>query len=177
MTDLATTLAGCVARFAERRADRSVFGFETAKNPRFARIRRRYLGASGSADPNDLRGSNPATAFTMSIRTVPARNMIPQHCHEVEEVFCILDGQCMVRRFADGEATEFSFGRWDLVKLPVSLQHELPNTGDVDCQVQTQRAAPQPRRPQYEDPELLALHAAATPQAMPRPVPPQPAPA
>jgi hypothetical protein len=57
------------------------------------------------------------------------------------------------------------------MKLPAGLQHELHNTGDIDCQVQTLRSAPQPRRPHYGDPELLALQAAATPQAVPQPVP------
>jgi hypothetical protein len=42
-------LAGRVARFADRREDWTVFGFETARDPRFARAQRRYLGASGSA--------------------------------------------------------------------------------------------------------------------------------
>ena len=157
---LAERLAGRVARFADRRADWTVFGFETAKNPRFARIQRRYLGASGSVDPKDLRGSIPATAFTMSIQTVPAGNMIPMHCHETEEVFFILDGECLVRCFEGDDVTELRLGKWDLVQLPVGLQHELHNTGAVDCQVQTMLSAPQPRRPQYRDPELLALQAA-----------------
>jgi hypothetical protein len=68
----------------------------------------------------------------------------------------------LVRCFADGEVSEQTLGRWDLLKLPVGLQHEPPHTGDVDCQAQTLLSAPQPRRPQYGDPELLALHAAAT---------------
>jgi len=46
------------------------------------------------------------------------------------------------------------------MKLPVGLQHELHNTGDIDCQVQTLLSAPAPRRPHYNDPELLALQAA-----------------
>lgn len=54
-------LAGRVARFADRREDWSVFGLETALDPRFARAQRRYLGASGSVDHADLRGSIPAT--------------------------------------------------------------------------------------------------------------------
>jgi mannose-6-phosphate isomerase-like protein (cupin superfamily) len=158
---LAARLARAVARFTERRADWSVFGFETARDPRFARIQRRYIGASGSVDPNDLRGGLPATAFTLSVQTVPVGNMIPMHCHEVEEVFFILEGQCTVRCFADGEVSDLSLGRWDLVKLPVGLQHELHNTGDVDCHVQTLLSAPQPRRPQYDDPALLELQRAA----------------
>jgi hypothetical protein len=32
---------------------------------------RRYLGASGSVDHNNLRGWIPATAFTMSIQSIP----------------------------------------------------------------------------------------------------------
>jgi mannose-6-phosphate isomerase-like protein (cupin superfamily) len=161
MLTLADRIRSRVARFADRRADWTVFGFETAKDPRFARIQRRYMGASGSADPNDLRGSLRATAFTMSIQTVPVGNMIPMHCHEVEEVFFILEGQCTVRCFDGNEVTDLALGKWDLVQLPVGLQHELHNTGDVDCQVQTMLSAPTPRRPHYNDPELLALQAAA----------------
>jgi hypothetical protein len=41
-------LAGCVARFADRRDDWSGFGFETALDSKFARAQRHYLGASGS---------------------------------------------------------------------------------------------------------------------------------
>lgn len=50
---LAQRLERRVARFENRRADWTVFGFETTKNPKFARIRRRHLGASGSVDHND----------------------------------------------------------------------------------------------------------------------------
>jgi len=80
-SELRDKLAGCVARFADRRDDWSVFGFETALDPKFARAQRRYLGASGSVDHNDLRGWIPATAFTMSIQSMPPGNRIPMHCH------------------------------------------------------------------------------------------------
>ena len=43
-------LAGCVARFADRRDDWSVFGFETALGPKFARAQRRYLGNEASSE-------------------------------------------------------------------------------------------------------------------------------
>jgi quercetin dioxygenase-like cupin family protein len=158
---LADRLERRVARFENRRADWSVFGFETAKNPKFARIQRRYLGASGSVDHNDLRGGVPATAFTMSLQTVPPGNMIPMHCHETEEVFFILDGQCLVRCFDGDEVTDLTLGKWDMVQLPIGLQHELYNTGDTDCHVQTLLSTPKPRRPQYNDPELLELQAKA----------------
>lgn len=66
-------LTGRVARFADRREDWSVFGFETARDPRYARAQRRYLGArsQGSArrhpgdglhdvDTNHARGKSHA---------------------------------------------------------------------------------------------------------------------
>jgi uncharacterized RmlC-like cupin family protein len=154
-------LAGRVARFADRREDWTVFGFETALDPRYARAQRRYLGASGSTDHADLRGSIPATAFTMSIQTMPAGNRIPVHCHETEEVFFILDGECLVRCWDGGTSFDIRLGRWDLVALPPFLQHEVYNTGPGECQVQTMLAKAQPLRPQYADPELLKLQESA----------------
>ena len=153
-------LAGRVARFADRREDWTVFGFETAQNPRFARAQRRYLGASGSVDPADLRGAVPASAFTMSIQSMPAGNRIPMHCHETEEIFFILDGECLVRCWDGEESFDIRLGRWDLVALPPFLQHEVFNEGDSECHLQTLLAKPKPLRPQYADPELLKLQAA-----------------
>jgi len=104
-------------------------------------------------------GMPAAAAFTMSIQTMPPGNRIPVHCHETEEVFLILDGECLVRCW-DGEASfEIRLGRWDLVALPPFLQHEVFNEGAGDCQVQTLLAKPKPLHPQYADPDLLKLQA------------------
>ena len=153
-------LAGCVARFADRREDWAVFGFETELDPRFARAQRRYLGASGSTDPSDLRGAVPAAAFTMSIQSMPAGNRIPMHYHETEEVFFILEGECLVRCWEGAESHDIALGRWDLVMLPPLLQHEVFNAGPGECHLQTLLAKPRPLRPQYADPDLLKLQAA-----------------
>ena len=110
--------------------------------------------------PKDLRGAIPATAFTMSIQTMPAGNRIPIHCHETEEIFFILEGECLVRCWEGGESCDIRLGRWDLVALPPFLNHEIFNDGAGDCHVQTLLAKPQPLRPQYADPELLELQAA-----------------
>ena len=113
-------LAGRVARFVDRREDWTVFGFETKRDPRFARAQRRYLGASGSVYPTDLRGAIPATAFTMSIQSMPPGNRIPMHCHETEEIFFILDGECLVR-CSDGNES-FRHPAWALgPRLPAAL--------------------------------------------------------
>jgi uncharacterized RmlC-like cupin family protein len=153
-------LAGRVARFADRREDWSVFGFETALDPKFARAQRRYLGSSGSVDPGDLRGSIPATAFTMSIQSMPPGNQITMHCHETEDIFVIRVGAARVRCWENGESFDITVGRWDLVALPPFLQHEVFNEGDEVCHLQTLLAKPQPLRPQYDDPRLLKLQAA-----------------
>ena len=157
--ELCDRLAGRIARFADRREDWSVFGFETALDPKFARAQRRYLGASGSVDHHDLRGSIPATTFTMSIQSMPAGNHIPMHCHETEEIFFILEGAARVRCWENGESHDIMLGRWDLVALPPFLQHEVFNEGDSICHLQTMLAKAQPLRPQYNDPELLKLQA------------------
>jgi mannose-6-phosphate isomerase-like protein (cupin superfamily) len=153
-------LAGRVARFSDRREDWSVFGFETALDPRFARAQRRYLGASGSADPSDLRGAIPASAFTMSIQSMPVGNRIPMHCHETEEIFFILEGECLVRCWDGEESLDIRLAHWDLVCLPPFLQHEVFNVGSAECHLQTLLAKPQPLRPHYADSELLRLQAA-----------------
>ena len=119
---------------------------------RATHAQRRYLGASGSTDPADLRGSIPATAFTMSIQTMPAGNRIPVHCHETEEVFFILEGECLVRCWEGEQSCDIRLARWDLVALPPFLNHEIFNDGPGDCHVQTLLAKPQPLRPQYADP-------------------------
>jgi len=150
-----------VRRFKDRKEDWTVFGFETKKNERYARAQRRYIGASGSTDhANDLRGGLPASAFTMSIQSMPAGNRIPVHCHETEEVFFILDGECLVRCWEGEQSCDIRLGRWDLVALPPFLNHEIFNDGAGDCHIQTLLAKPQPLRPQYADPELLELQAA-----------------
>ena len=141
-------LAGRVARYADRREDWSVFGSETALDPRYARAQRRYLGASGSTDPSDLRGSIPATAFTMSIQTMPAGNRIPVHCHETEEVFFIprrrMPGALLGRR-SELRHRARSVGPRLLAALPTTrgVQHwcrRMPGT-DLACPGATVAAA------------------------------------
>jgi quercetin dioxygenase-like cupin family protein len=149
-----------VARFADRREDWTVFGFETKKDPKFGRAQRRYIGASGSVDPGDRRGGLDPSAFTMSIQSMPAGNRIPVHRHEIEETFFILGGSCLIRIFDGDEVAEVRLGKWDLIACPPNVYHEIINDGDETCHVQTLLSKVHPLRPQYEDPELLKLQAA-----------------
>ena len=151
-----------VARYDDRREDWTVFGFETELEPRFARSQRRYIGASGSVDHVETNAVAPV-AFTMSIQTMPPGNRIPVHCHETEETFFILDGECTVNVFRDGETVTLKLGRWDLVSIPAFVYHDIHNEAAVPCAVQTLLSKPQPDRPRYQDERLLELQAASTP--------------
>ena len=155
---LADELAGRVARYAERRDDWTVFGHETEIDPKFARSQRRYIGASGSVEHSDTHAVEP-TAFTMSVQTMPAGNVIPVHCHETEETFFILEGQCTVNVFRDDEKVTIKLGKWDLVALPAFVYHDIINDGDGPCAVQTLLSKPKPDRPHYQDQRLLDVQA------------------
>ena len=94
---------------------------------------RRYLGASGSVDHNDLRGWIPATAFTMSIQSMPPGNRIPMHCHETKEISFISRRQGAGAVLGEGERYDITRGRGDLVVLPPFLHDEVFNEGDNIC--------------------------------------------
>jgi hypothetical protein len=100
--------------------------------------------------------------FTMSMQAVPVGNMLPMYCHEVEGMFFIPYGRCTVRCFRSGKMTELALGGRDFLKLRFGLQHELHNTSDVDCQVQTLLSPTPPRRPRYHDSVPLTLQAAVS---------------
>jgi mannose-6-phosphate isomerase-like protein (cupin superfamily) len=146
------------ARYADRRDDWTVFGFETALDPHYARSQRRYIGASGSVD-HDESNAVPPAAFTMSVQTMPPGNRIPVHCHETEETFFILQGRCTVNVFRDNETVSVKLGLWDLVSLPAFTHHDIHNDGEEPCALQTLLSKPRPDRPHYRDQALLDLQA------------------
>ena len=90
---------------------------------------------------------------------MPPGNRIPVHCHETEETFFILDGECIVNVFRGDETVTLKLGRWDLVSVPAHVYHDIHNEGDVECAIQTLLSKPQPDRPHYQDQRLLDLQA------------------
>ena len=89
-------------------------------------------------------------------------NMCPMCRHEVEGMFLIPDGRCIVRCFHGGEMTGLTLGIRDCLKLSDGLQYEPHNTGDVGCQVRNLLSPSPPRRPLTHDTEPLALQAAVS---------------
>ena len=101
---LADMIRKRTARYDDRREDWTVFGHETELDPKFARAQRRYVGASGSLDHQEQNSVEPV-AFTMSLQTMPVGHRIPVHCHETEETFFILEGECVVNVFPQEHLT------------------------------------------------------------------------
>lgn len=155
---LAELMAKRVARYSDRREDWQVFGFETELDPRYGRSQRRYIGASGSVEHQETNAVEPV-AFTMSVQTMPVGNKIPVHCHETEETFFILDGECVVNVFHEGETVTLKLGKWDLASIPAFVYHDIHNTGSVACPIQTLLSKPKPDRPHYRDQRLLDIQA------------------
>jgi mannose-6-phosphate isomerase-like protein (cupin superfamily) len=155
---LAEMMAKRVARRADRRDDWSVFGLETELDPKFARSQRRYIGASGSVGHEESNAVEPA-AFTMSVQTMPVGHRIPVHCHETEETFFILEGECIVNVFHEGETVTLKLGQWDLVSVPPFVYHDIHNAGTIPCPIQTLLSKQKPDRPHYQDPRLLEIQA------------------
>lgn len=151
-------MAKRVARYADRRDDWTVFGFETELDPSYARSQRRYIGASGSLTHEEQNSVQPV-AFTMSVQTMPVGHKIPTHCHETEETFFILEGECIVNVFHEGETIALKLGKWDLVSVPPFVYHDIHNTGMIPCPVQTLLSKPKPDRPHYQDARLLEIQA------------------
>lgn len=155
---LAKMFENRIARYTDRREDWSTFGLETALDPSYARAQRRYIGASGSVDHQETNSVSPS-AFTMSLQTLPVGHKIPVHCHETEETFFVLDGECSVNVFHENEQLCIKLGKWDLVAIPPFVNHDIHNVGDVPCPIQTLLSKPKPDRPHYQDPRLRELQA------------------
>lgn len=155
---LKETMAKRVARYADRRDDWTVFGLETELDPKYARSQRRYVGASGSLEHEEQNSVEPV-AFTMSVQTMPVGHRIPAHCHETEETFFILEGECIVNVFHEGDTVTLKLGKWDLVSVPPFVYHDIHNVGTIPCPIQTLLSKPKPDRPHYQDPRLLEIQA------------------
>jgi mannose-6-phosphate isomerase-like protein (cupin superfamily) len=123
-----------VARFEDRTPDWDAFS--DAKIDGYRRAQHRFIGAGASGKHADG-GVIPAENFTLSIMLVPPGQGNAPHTHEVEEVFFILKGRCVVFiDDEDGRRLSKELGPWECISCPAGVIHGYVNETDEDCYLQ-----------------------------------------
>src|SRR3954465_2912477 len=142
-----------VARFRDRKSDWAAF--EDAKIEGFKRAQHRFIGAGGSGkhgDPSVI----PANNFTLSIMYVQPGQGNAAHTHEVEEIFCVLQGfRGVFVEDEGGKRLPTRLGPWECIACPAGVLHGYQNDslGPVYFQVMLGRAKPEAMG--YADDELF----------------------
>ena len=123
-----------VARFEDRTPDWNAFS--DADIDGYRRAQHRFIGA-GASGKHDAAGVIPAENFTLSIMLVPPGQGNAPHTHEVEEVFFILKGRCVVFiDDEDGRRLSKELGPWECISCPAGVIHGYVNETDEDVYLQ-----------------------------------------
>jgi len=123
-----------VARFEDRTPDWRAFA--DADIDGYRRAQHRFIGAGASGKHDDA-GIIPAGAFTLSIMLVPPGQGNASHTHEVEEVFFILKGRCVVFiEEEDGRRVSKELGPWECISCPAGVIHGYVNETQEDVYLQ-----------------------------------------
>ncbi|NQE63639.1 cupin domain-containing protein [Caulobacter sp. RHG1] len=123
-----------IAKFETRVPDWDAFS--DANIDGYRRAQHRFIGA-GASGKHDAAGVIPAENFTLSIMLVPPGQGNAPHTHEVEEVFFILKGRCVVFiDDEDGRRVSKELGPWECISCPAGVIHGYVNETDEDCYLQ-----------------------------------------
>lgn len=123
-----------VARFGDRVPDWNAFSDANIEG--YRRAQHRFIGAGASGKHDDA-GIVPAGNFTLSIMLVPPGQGNAPHTHEVEEVFFILQGRCVVFiEDEDGNRLSKELGPWELISCPAGVIHGYVNETEEPCYLQ-----------------------------------------
>jgi mannose-6-phosphate isomerase-like protein (cupin superfamily) len=123
-----------VARFDDRTPDWNAFSDASIEG--YKRAQHRFIGA-GASGKHDDGGIIPAENFTLSIMLVPPGQGNAPHTHEVEEVFFILKGRCVVFiDDEDGRRISKELGPWECISCPAGVIHGYVNETDEDVYLQ-----------------------------------------
>lgn len=123
-----------VVRYADLEPDWDAFADSQVEGRRRGQFRLIGAGGSGKPDANAL----PAGGFTLSIMILPPGQGGSAHTHEVEEAFCVLEGELTVFfQDADGNQKSTRLGRYDVVSCPAGIPHGFVNEGSEDVLMQT----------------------------------------
>lgn len=142
-----------VARFADRVPDWNAFS--DANIDGYRRAQHRFIGA-GASGKHDAAGIVPATGFTLSIMLVPPGQGNAPHTHEVEEVFFILQGRCVV--FVEDEAgnrLSKELGPWEMIACPAGVIHGYVNETEEDVYLQVMLGRGKPEVAGFADQTLF----------------------
>lgn len=123
-----------VARFGDRVPDWNAFSDANIEG--YRRAQHRFIGAGASGKHDDA-GIVPAGNFTLSIMLVPPGQGNAPHTHEVEEVFFILQGRCVVFiEDEDGNRLSKELGPWEMISCPAGVIHGYVNETEEPCYLQ-----------------------------------------
>ncbi|WP_184720484.1 cupin domain-containing protein [Caulobacter sp.] len=123
-----------IAKFETRVPDWDAFSDANIEG--YRRAQHRFIGA-GASGKHDAAGIIPAENFTLSIMLVPPGQGNAPHTHEVEEVFFILKGRCVVFiDDEDGRRVSRELGPWECISCPAGVIHGYVNETDEDCYLQ-----------------------------------------
>ena len=131
-----------VAKFGDRTADWDAFADANIEG--YRRAQHRFVGA-GASGKHDDGGIVPAGNFTLSIMLVPPGQGNAPHTHEVEEIFFILQGRCIVFiEDEQGNRKSAELGPWEMISCPPGVIHGYQNDTDepVYLQVMLGRGKP-----------------------------------
>ncbi len=123
-----------VAKFEDRSPDWNAFSDADIEG--YRRAQHRFVGA-GASGKHDDQGIVPAGNFTLSIMLVPPGQGNAPHTHEVEEIFFILQGRCVV--FVEdegGNRKSKELGPWEMICCPPGVIHGYQNDTDEPVYLQ-----------------------------------------
>lgn len=139
-----------VARYADRKLDWDVLGFQAEVDPKYRRAQMRYIGrgATANADTNVIEAQH----FTLSTMVLPPGSEGPLHNHDdVEEVFFLLEGNLTAVIQVDGETYEMPFNTRDCISFPPGIFRGVKNNTDKEARMLVMLGSPKPNLPTYPE--------------------------
>ncbi|WP_022958197.1 cupin domain-containing protein [Spongiibacter tropicus] len=142
-----------VARFKDRSPDWDAFA--DANIDGYRRAQHRFVGAGASGKHSDDT-IVPAGNFTVSIMLVPPGQANAPHTHEVEEIFFVLQGRCVVF-IEDEEGNRLSeeLEPWEMISCPPGVIHGYINETDEPVYLQVMLGRGQPETAGFTDQSLF----------------------
>ncbi|WP_018016330.1 cupin domain-containing protein [Teredinibacter turnerae] len=142
-----------VSRFKDLTPDWDAFA--DANIDGYRRAQHRFVGAGASGKHEDST-IVPAGNFTLSIMLVPPGQANAPHTHEVEEIFFVLKGRCVVFiEDEDGNRLSSELGPWEMISCPAGVIHGYINQTEEDVYLQVMLGRGKPETAGFTDDSLF----------------------